>query len=135
MIVDTSALVAAAIDEPGSAKLRQAMLAGDRVPAPVLVEYRRVVTIRGARPAPAAEAFLQDLLDAELAVEPFTREDADLAVAANNEHGAGNGRGGRLNFGDLMVYAVARRLALPILCTGTDFASTGIEIHQSSRGW
>lgn len=135
MIVDTSALVAVAMNEPYAARLSDAMLTGGRVPAPVVVEYRRVVTERGSRTAPAAEALLKDLLANELTVEPFTDEDAEIASVANFEHGAGNGRGGRLNLVDLMVYAAARRLRLPILCSGTDFASTDIAIHPASRGW
>lgn len=75
------------------------------------------------------------LVGSKFQVEPFTAADAELASRANMEHGAGNGRGGRLNLIDLTVYAVARRLDRPILCTGTDFASTGIAIHPNSRGW
>lgn len=109
------------------------MLSGGAVPAPVIVEFRRAVTRRGSRPAPDAERFLQDLLDQELRVEPFTVVDAEKAAAANFDYGAGNGRGGRLNLVDLMVYAVATRLGVPILCTGSDFASTDAEIHPASR--
>jgi ribonuclease VapC len=133
VIVDTSALVAAATGEPGADVLKRAMLRGSRIPAPALVEYRRVMTRRGSRAAPEAEALLQNLLAGELIVETFTAEDAAIASEANMAHGAGNGRGGRLNLVDLMVYATARRLGLPILCTGTDFSSTGIPIHPASR--
>jgi ribonuclease VapC len=93
------------------------------------------MTKRGSRPAPAAEELLSNLLGAELRIEPFTAADAEQASRANMEHGVGNGRGGRLNLIDLMVYAVARRLDRPILCTGTDFASTGVAVHPDSRSW
>ena len=76
---------------------------------------------------------LQNLLAAELQVMTFTSEDATVAAAANMEHGAGNGRGGTLNLLDLMVYAVARRTGLPLLCTGRDFVGTGIELPPASR--
>lgn len=134
MIVDTSALVAIAQREPGSERLAQAIAEGGLVPAPVLVEFQRVVTGRGADPAPGAQSVLEQLL-VKLAVEPFTAEDAEIAAAANLEHGAGNGRGGRLNLLDLMVYAVARRTGLPILCTGAEFAASGASVHSASRGW
>lgn len=132
MIVDTSALIAITQNEPGSDRLKDAIGGGGIVPAPVLVEFRRVVTGRGARETPSIEAALQKLL-AKLAVEPFTGDDAEIAAAANLTYGAGNGRGGRLNLLDLMVYATAKRLGLPILCTGADFASTDITIHPASR--
>lgn len=134
MIVDTSALVAVARDEPGSDGLKDAIGGGGLVPSPALVECRRVLTHRGARDVPAHEAILMKLL-VRLAVEPFVAQDADIAAAANRAYGAGNGRGGRLNLLDLMVYATARRLGLPILCTGQDFASTDALIHPSSRSW
>ncbi|MGF1550503.1 MAG: type II toxin-antitoxin system VapC family toxin [Sphingomonadaceae bacterium] len=132
MIVDTSALIAILHEEPRHLELGNAIAGGGFVPAPVLVEFRRVATRRGAREAPEAEAMLAQILT-QLLVEPFTAADADLAASANIEHGAGNRRGGRLNLLDLMVYAMARRMDLPILCTGADFAATGIAIHPASR--
>lgn len=68
-----------------------------------------------------------------LRVHAFDADDAAVAAEANMAHGTGNGRGGSLNLLDLMVYAVARRLGLPILCTGRDFAATGIDLHPASR--
>ena len=132
MIVDTSALIAVLQGEPGSEAMIDAIDLGGRIPAPVLVEYRRVVTKRGARENAVAEASLRKLRE-RLQVEPFTAEDAELAAAANLTYGAGNRRGGRLNLVDLMVYAVAKRLRAPILCTGGDFAATDAEIHPASR--
>ncbi|MEA3010219.1 MAG: ribonuclease VapC [Sphingomonadales bacterium] len=132
MIVDTSALVAVAQGEPGSERLKDAIGDGGLIPAPVIVEYRRVISRGGAREAPASEAILAKLL-VRLAVEPFTADDADIAAAANRAYGAGNGRGGTLNLLDLMVYATAKRMGLPILCTGRDFASTDALIHPASR--
>ncbi|MFL6843745.1 MAG: type II toxin-antitoxin system VapC family toxin [Allosphingosinicella sp.] len=132
MIVDTSALVAIAHDEPGGEALKDAIGGGGLVPAPVIVEYRRVMSRSGALEAQKSETVLAKLLD-RLAVEPFTADDAEIAAVANFEYGAGNGRGGKLNLLDLMVYATARRLGLPILCTGRDFASTDAQIHPASR--
>lgn len=131
MIVDTSALIAIAEAEPGSDALIDAIADGGLVPAPVLVEFRRVVTKRGLRVHPGAEIILSDLLT-RLSVEPFTAGDADIAGDANMKFGAGNGRGGTLNLLDLMVYAVARRTGRPILCTGRDFSATDAHVHRSS---
>ncbi|MEA3018135.1 MAG: hypothetical protein QOI38_2857, partial [Sphingomonadales bacterium] len=62
MIVDTSAFVAIVYDEPDNQPLRLAIAAGGIVPAPVLIEFRRVVTQRGSRPAPAEEEVFRQLL-------------------------------------------------------------------------
>lgn len=134
MIVDSSALVAVYRRERGFEAILAAIETGARIPAPVLVEFERVVTKGGSLPPDKAKSFLRQLIEEFGAtVEPFTADDAATASEANVAHGAGNGRGGRLNLLDLMVYAAARRLGLPILCTGTDFASTGIPIHPASR--
>jgi ribonuclease VapC len=135
LIVDTSALVAVARKEPESEPLKRAMLLGGLVPAPVVFEYHRVMSRRGSQPSGPAEAFLQNLIAAELTIVSLDETDAGHAARANRDHGLGNGGGGRLNLVDLMVYAVARRLDQPILCTGTDFAATDAPIHPGSRGW
>ena len=136
MIIDSSALVAVFRKEPETQPLLKCLFEERGIiPAPVAVEYHRVVTRRGSRPADAAETFLRELLAGEIMIGPFTPTDADLASAANAPHGSGNGLGGTLNLLDLMVYGMARRMDLPILCTGRDFAATGIAIHPASRGW
>ena len=58
---------------------------------------------------------------------------ARLSVEANIRYGSGNGKGGKLNLLDLMVYAAAKALDMPILCTGYDFMSTDAKIHPASR--
>lgn len=135
MIIDTSALVAIGHKEEGFEPLVDALLSTrGLIPAPVIVEFGRVATRRGSLPSDRAESFLQNLPE-QVSVEPFTSEDAHLTFAANQRFGPGNRHGGTLNLLDLMVYAMARRLNLPILCTGRDFAVTDIAIHPASRSW
>ena len=135
VIVDTSALVAITDVEASAEQLSKAIAGSSaaRIPAPVLVEFERVTTKRGSKANPKATKALDALLVAGAEIEPFTAEDARAAMEANSKHGVGNNRGGTLNLLDLMVYAVARRLGEPILCTGRDFAATGIPIHPASR--
>lgn len=136
MIVDTSALVAIARQEAEWETMSRAILASRAlIPAFALVEYRRVMARAGNEPDPDAEALIAAYLRRGFRIEPFTAEDGEAACAANPLYGSGNGRGGRLNLLDLMVYGMARRLGLPILCTGRDFAATGISIHPASRNW
>lgn len=136
MIVDTSALVAVLRREDHFDTLESALLGGPvLMPAPVLIEFRRVTALAGNVPCRAAGAMLAELWCAQVRVEPFTARDADLAFEANEHFGTANRRGGALNIVDLMVYATARRTGQPILCTGRDFASTDAEIHPASRAW
>lgn len=110
------------------------MLAGPCViPAPVMVEFRRVTALPGNSPDPIADQILDQILVGLSRIEDFTAPDAEQAASANPLFGSGNGRGGTLNLLDLMVYAIARRMDLPILCTGRDFASTDAKIHPASR--
>lgn len=136
MIVDTSALIAILLREQEFQKLLDAVLSvPSLVPAPVLIEFHRVASRRRDGLGVGAGALLGGLLDRGLMIETFTGQDANLTVEANIRFGAGNGRGGILNLLDLMVYGMARRTGLPILCTGEDFAATDIGIHPASRGW
>ena len=130
-IVDTSALVAMATGERGYLEMR-AIFADElgAIPTPALVEYHRVMAGAGNCPDPAALQLIDDL---GLVVLPFGAQAAHAAVVANELYGTGNGRGGRLNMLDLMVYASAKVESLPILCTGDDFRSTDAAVHPASR--
>lgn len=136
MIVDTSALVAVVWREDGHAPLWDALLRqSGLLPAPVVVEFERVVAGTRRDASTDAEAFIRGLLEGPLELLPFTAEHAGAAAAANARHGIGNGRGGTLNLLDLMVYGCAVTERRPILCTGRDFAATDAVIHPASRGW
>ena len=105
------------------------------LPAPVLVEFARVSAGDGNVPATRAEALVEALLGARATVLPLDAVAARHAVAANEAHGRGNGRGGLLNILDLMVLGCARAVQRPILCTGRDFAAAGARLHPASRPW
>lgn len=133
MIVDTSALVAIFLREPGYVEMIDALAEEPNViPAPVLIEFDRVVMRKPAN-LDEAHTMVELLLAANTSVASFDHEVAQQAVAANVRYGIGNGVGGTLNMLDLMVYATARHHRLPILCTGMDFAATDAKIHPASR--
>ncbi len=54
-------------------------------------------------------------------VEQLAAHTGETRTEAVRRHPAG------LNFGDCLCYAAARATALPILCTGEDFARTDVE--------
>jgi ribonuclease VapC len=136
VIVDTSALIALHLREDGWETLRDALAAEDAlIPAPVVVEFSLVTSLSANDPDPDARVLLSKLLERSCRVDSFSDEDAALSAEAHRLHGRGNGRGGKLNMLDVMVYCVAKRLGRPILCTGRDFASTDARIHPASRPW
>jgi ribonuclease VapC len=126
MIVDASALLAIAFQEPGFeallAQMGEATLVG--AGAPTLTEAGIVLD---ARLGAAAHGMLERMLD-ELEVEeiPFGEVHWREAVDAYRRFGKGRHPAG-LNFGDCMAYAVARLAGEPLLFTGGDLALTDIE--------
>ena len=134
MIVDTSALFAIASGEIGWEELRRAIASSHCVvPATVLTELQLVTQSRMDAVPAIARKILTDLLETGLEIAPFEHRHADLTALARERYGKGNGTGGLLNFGDLMVYAIAKQRGEALLCTGRDFASTDLQIHPASR--
>ena len=135
VIVDTSALVALIARERGAGLIADALAESVIwLPAPVLLEFQLVTAATGNSPNPAAAAALMARLIADGArVRVFDADCAAAAGTASARYGKGNGLGGLLNILDLMVYATAKVMRLPILCTGKDFAATDAILHPASR--
>ena len=134
MIVDTSALMAISKREVDYVQLRDAIFDEPGfLPAPVYVEFRRVVTRSPKLREQEALAIVGEFLAGPLVWLPFSAEHAEQAALANQRFGIGVRTGGTLNLLDLMVYACAKVERRPILCTGRDFAATDALIHPASR--
>lgn len=124
--VDTSALVAIMLDEPDRARFQSWLeRAACVVGAPSLVELYQVVSTR--RGHDAALAAITSLLDQpNVTVVPFDVGHFLLAADAFRRFGKGRDHPARLNFGDCLAYAVARRAAAPLLYKGGDFGHTDL---------
>ena len=125
MIVDSSALVAIVLREPGWEGL-VAKLATEEacaVGAPTLAETGLVLTVKIGK---KAQMVLSRLLqEADLAIIPFAEEHWRLAVEAYARFGKGR-HAASLNYGDCLTYAVARLAEQPLLFVGDDFTKTDI---------
>jgi ribonuclease VapC len=134
LIVDTSVLVAIATGESDWEGLLRA-ISTDRaiIPAPVLTELQLATGRQGSFAQLAAAGLVDRMLANGHSVAPYERRHAEITATARESYGKGNGRGGLLNFGDLMVYAMAKELDEPLLCTGRDFTTTDLQIHPASR--
>jgi ribonuclease VapC len=125
VILDSSAVVAVALQEPGHERVLAAMSAASAlgIGAPTLVETTIVLTARLGRDARGLASRL--ILEADVAVVPFT--DAHFGTALDAWLRFGRGRhAAALNFGDCLAYATARVAGEPLLFTGADFARTDI---------
>ncbi|MGV8841546.1 MAG: type II toxin-antitoxin system VapC family toxin [Bauldia sp.] len=121
--LDTSALVAIALEEDGYEPLLRAATAPAMIGSPTLVELRLVLESKIADP----NAFIASLLELSvLQAVPFTVEMYRAATAAFERYGKGRGHAAQLNYGDCLAYAVAKTHGVPLLYKGGDFALTDI---------
>lgn len=127
MVIDTSAMVAIARDEP-EARAFSMLLAetpGKLMGMPTYLECAFVLA--GIAPTKGME-FLQGLVtDTLITLVPFGAEELDVAVEARLKFSRGSGHPAKLNFGDCFAYALARTRNLPLLFKGDDFVHTDVE--------
>ncbi|MGH3828812.1 MAG: type II toxin-antitoxin system VapC family toxin [Pseudonocardiaceae bacterium] len=127
MIVDSSALVAILLAEPGHEVLvdqvARAPVVG--VGAPTLAETGIVLA---ARLGVTGRSLLARLLhEADAETIPFTAAHWPVAVDAFTRYGKGR-HPAALNFGHCLTYATCRLAGRPLLCTGEDFPRTDLDL-------
>jgi ribonuclease VapC len=125
MVLDSSAIVAIELQEPGFQGLVARIGEAETVAigAPTVFETAMVLTGRRVRDArPWLSGFLESI-DAE--VVPFTQEHMNVAMQVFLRFGKGR-HPAALNFGDCMSYAVAKVAGMPLLYVGNDFSQTDI---------
>ncbi len=126
IVIDTSAIVAIALDEPERAGFLRVIESAERalISTVSVVEARMVVHGRRGQRAVV-------LLDDLLRLPPFEMVPAgvaelDAAYAAFVAFGKGSGHPAGLNFGDVFSYALAKVRGLPLLFKGEDFSKTDL---------
>jgi ribonuclease VapC len=127
VIIDSSAVIAILLKEPGYERLRERVAGSEQVGigAPTVLESSLVLCARLGHVGKTLLArFLQE---AEVEVVEFTADHWTVAADAFIAYGKGRHRAG-LNFGDCMTYAVAKLAGQPLLCLGADFPATDLEL-------
>ncbi|KQT78899.1 type II toxin-antitoxin system VapC family toxin [Methylobacterium sp. Leaf466] len=126
IVVDTSAIVAIALEEPEGRIFDELMVGrGAIIGTTTLFEARMVLS--SFMPT-FADTFLDGLTArSSVSVSSFTLEMYRAATDAFTRYGRGRGHPACLNFGDCLTYAVARVHGLPLLFKGNDFVHTDIE--------
>ena len=125
MTLDSSALVAILLSEPGSMELVDRILEADavRVGAPTLVETSMVYAARkGADSRRDVEELIKEL---GVTVVPFGEPEWHAAIKAFEKFGRGRHKAA-LNFGDCLAYATAAVPRDTLLFVGDDFTRTDI---------
>ena len=126
MILDTSALLAALLNEPEAERFASAienasvvrMSAASYVEAAIYVD-RNLDEVRRAM-------FDTFLVEFSIRIEPVTAEQALLARQAFVLFGKGRHKAG-LNFGDCFSYALAKTYREPLLFKDRDFGYTDLD--------
>ena len=125
MILDSSAVVAIALREPGFEELLT-RLSGARnagIGVPTLTETAVVLSARTSGDARGLLArFLQE---GNISTVPFGDAHFGVAVEAWLRYGKGR-HAAALNFGDCLAYAIAKVTDEPLLCRGDDFSKTDL---------
>lgn len=129
VIVDTSALLAVLFGEPQSPRIVAALhqAPGSAAGSPTVFETELVASARrGSRGAEALHRLLKEFGVEEVPFGPAQRR---AAAEAFLTYGKGR-HSARLNLGDCMTYGTAKIADEPLLCIGSDFARTDLELVQ-----
>ena len=126
MIVDTSAVVAILLREPGSQALVDAILDAPsaKMSAGSALELQVGASRRGGDAGRVAALTILD--DLSIDITAVTAQQALDAGAAHSRFGRGSGSKARLNFGDCFAYALAAESDEPLLFVGDDFTHTDL---------
>lgn len=129
MIVDTSAVVAVLKEEPEAGRFLRDLTASAEPKRMSAGNYLEAAIVVDANRNPLLSRRLDELIvQTEMAVEPVTREQAEIARAAYRDFGKGSGHAAGLNFGDCFAYALAKSMGEPLLFKGDDFSHTDVAV-------
>jgi ribonuclease VapC len=123
--IDTSALVALFLREPGHETITDIIDEADAAFISVATRLELVSVLCGKRLG-ADPKQVRDYIDGlNLEHVPVSAEQMHLAIGALLTFGKGR-HPARLNLGDCFVYALAKALDAPLLFKGEDFAKTDL---------
>lgn len=124
-VVDTSALLAALVDEPSAPAFLEGFTRCDRLVASDATLAELFVVVR-ARKGAAGVALMDEFL-AALGISACPTDARQMALFRRSfeRYGKGMNPAG-LNFGDLFSYALAKALDAPLFFQGQDFSRTDV---------
>jgi ribonuclease VapC len=127
IVVDSSALLAILLDEPERERFIAVLLENQPVISIATLAETSLVLL-GRRGAAALDELDRQIAGFRFEIAPVLADDQMGLRQALLEFGKGRRRAPAvLNFGDLFAYALAKRLGLPLLYKGDDFARTDLE--------
>ena len=122
--LDSSALLAIVLEEPERRTFETMLARHDCViGAPTVLEAQMAAFARGGRQGNRSLRHI--LFSPTVEIVDFTAQLEEIAFEAFERYGRGRHQA-KLNFGDCMAYAVAKRANAPLLFKGDDFSKTDI---------
>lgn len=126
MIVDSSAIVAVILSEPGWEQL-DAKLTADPAVKISAATYVETCIVVDSRNNAGSSRRLDSLLEAwKVDLVDVSAEHAARARQAYRDYGKGSGHPAQLNYGDTFSYALASATGEPLLFVGEDFTHTDL---------
>ena len=127
MIVDSSALIALILQEPGHQKIGRVLRAEDKLHMSA-VTWVELGVVADRRLSEANRRRLDAMIDGlGIVLVPLSAVQARRARQAHRRYGPSSGSSARLNMGDCFSYALAIELDEPLLFVGDDFAHTDVQ--------
>ena len=127
MIVDSSALIALILQEPGHQKIGRVLRAEDKLHMSTAT-WVELGVVADRRLSEVNQHRLDAMIDGlGIVLVPLSVAQARRARQAHRRYGPGSGSAARLNMGDCFSYALAIELDEPLLFVGDDFTHTDVQ--------
>ena len=127
MIVDSSALIALILQEPGHQRIGRVLRAEDKLHVSTAT-WVELGVVADRRLSEVNQHRLDAMIDGlGIVLVPLSVAQARRARQAHRRYGPGSGSAARLNMGDCYSYALAIELDEPLLFVGDDFAHTDVQ--------
>ena len=127
MIVDSSALIALILQEPGHQKIGRVLRAEDTLHMSTAT-WVELGVVADRRLSEVNQHRLDAMIDGlGIVLVPLSVAQARRARQAHRRYGPGSGSAARLNMGDCFSYALAIELDEPLLFVGDGFTHTDVQ--------
>jgi len=126
MVIDSSALVAIALDEPEGLRFQELIVESRTRLMSAVSRLESAIVVRSRKGAAALRALGSLLDELQIVVVNFGAADAPVAFDAWSRYGKGN-HPASLNLGDCCTYALCRATGEPVLFKGADFSRTDLQ--------
>ena len=126
MIVDTSAVVAIILQEPGAQQFSDAIEHTRTCRMSAASYFEAAIVLDGSRNPVVSRRLDEIVRYGGINIEPVTEAQAKIAREAYRYFGKGSGHPAQLNFGDCFSYALAVETGEPLLFKGNDFSQTDV---------